>query len=247
MKSGQLLYGINPVREALRNKRRAFELFVQIAGTDHRISKISQMAEELGIPVRRRDRSDLESLAGNSHHQGVVLRVPEFQYADIDVFLKSRDPADPLFLLVLDGIQDPQNLGALIRSAACAGVHGVIIPKDRAAGITPAVEKASAGAVETVPVMQVTNIAQTIDLLKNSGCWIFGLDSGSAKTIYNADFSGNLAVVIGSEGDGIRPLVRKSCDGVLSIPQYGGVSSLNASVAGGIVLFEAARQRSERS
>ncbi len=238
-----ILYGVNPVREALRGSRKAFELFVQTSGTDHRIAKLTALAEEQGIPVHRRDRVDLERLAANPHHQGVVLRVAPFEYTDLDDFLSTHQADDALFLLALDGIQDPQNLGALIRSAACAGVQGVIIPKDRACGVTPVVEKASAGAVETVPVMQVTNLVQALERLKLAGCWAYGLAGEVGKDMYTTDFRGNLAVVVGSEGEGIRSLVRKHCDGLLAIPQYGGVSSLNASVAGGIVLFEAARQR----
>jgi 23S rRNA (guanosine2251-2'-O)-methyltransferase len=201
------------------------------------------LAEEQGIPVHRRERTDLERLAGNSHHQGMVLRVAPFAYTDFDDFLTVQQAEGALFLLVLDGIQDPQNLGALIRTAACAGVQGVIITRDRACGVTPVVEKASAGAVETVPVMQVTNLVQALERLKRDGCWVYGLAGEAGKSFYETDFSGNLALVIGNEGEGIRPLVRKHCDGLLAIPQYGGVSSLNASVAGGIVMFEAARQR----
>ena len=239
-----ILYGINPVREALRGNRKAFELFVQTGGTDQRIAKLAALAEEKGIAVRRRERADLERLAGNPHHQGVVLKVAPFVYAELEDFLSNHTESDAgLFVLVLDGIQDPQNLGALIRSAACAGVQGVIIPKDRACGMTPVVEKASAGAVETVPVIQVTNLVQTLERLKQAGCWTYGLAGEANKDIYQADYRGNLALVVGSEGEGIRPLVRKHCDLLLAIPHYGGISSLNASVAGGIVLFEAARQR----
>ena len=239
-----ILYGINPVREALRGNRKAFELFVQTGGTDQRIAKLATLAEEKGIAVRRRERADLERLAGNPHHQGVVLKVAPFVYAELEDFLANHQESEAgLFLLVLDGIQDPQNLGALIRSAACAGVQGVIIPKDRACGMTPVVEKASAGAVETIPVIQVTNLVQTLERLKQAGCWTFGLAGEANKNIYQADYRGNLALVVGSEGEGIRPLVRKHCDLLLAIPHYGGISSLNASVAGGIVLFEAARQR----
>jgi len=239
-----ILYGINPVREALRGNRKAFELFVQTGGTDQRIAKLATLAEEKGIAVRRRERADLERLAGNPHHQGVVLKVAPFVYAELEDFLANHRESDGgLFLLVLDGIQDPQNLGALIRSAACAGMQGVIIPKDRACGMTPVVEKASAGAVETIPVIQVTNLVQTLERLKQAGCWTFGLAGEANKDIYQADYRGNLALVVGSEGEGIRPLVRKHCDLLLAIPHYGGISSLNASVAGGIVLFEAARQR----
>lgn len=239
-----ILYGINPVREALRGNRKAFELFVQTGGTDQRIAKLATLAEEKGIAVRRRERADLERLAGNPHHQGVVLKVAPFVYVELEDFLTNHQETEgSLFVLVLDGIQDPQNLGALIRSAACAGVQGVIIPKDRACGMTPVVEKASAGAVETIPVIQVTNLVQTLERLKQAGCWTFGLAGEANKNIYQADYRGNLALVVGSEGEGIRPLVRKHCDLLLAIPHYGGISSLNASVAGGIVLFEAARQR----
>lgn len=241
-----ILYGINPVREALRGSRRAFELFVQSSGPDQRIAKLAAMAEEQGIAVRRRERADLGSLAGTSHHQGVVLRVAPFAYLELDDFVSNHQKSDEsFFVLVLDGIQDPQNLGALIRSAACAGMQGVVIPKDRACGVTPVVEKASAGAAETIPIIQVTNLVQALEQLKQAGCWVFGLAGESQKDIYQADYRGHLALVIGSEGEGIRPLVRKHCDLLLSIPHYGGVSSLNASVAGGVVMFEAARQRSK--
>ncbi len=241
-----ILYGINPVREALSGSRKIFELFVQNSGSDRRISKLADIAKEKGIAVRQRERADLEKLAGTPHHQGVVMRTASFVYADLedllDLVLKS---GEKLFLLVLDGIQDPQNLGALIRTAACAGVQGVVIPKDRACGITPAVEKASAGAVETVQVIQITNLVQTLERIKQTGAWVFGLTGEADQDIYQQNFTGHITLVIGGEGDGIRPLVRKHCDGLLAIPQYGGVASLNASVAGGIVMFEAARQRSK--
>ena len=173
-----------------------------------------------------------------------MLAVAPFIYTELEELLSNIETSDEtLFLLLLDGIQDPQNLGALIRTAACAGVQGVIIPKDRACGVTPVVEKASAGAVETVPVVQVTNLVQCLERLKQAGCWVFGLAGESRTTICQADFKGNLVLIIGGEGDGIRPLVRKQCDHLVAIPHYGGVASLNASVAGGVALFEAARQR----
>lgn len=242
--SGEIVYGINPVREALRGTRKAFELFVQENATDHRIGKLAALAEEQGVAVRRRQREDLARLAGSSHHQGVVLSVAPFTYVELEELVATiRNSGKPFFLLVLDGIQDPQNLGALIRTAACAGVQGVIIPRDRACGVTAVVEKASAGAVETVPVTQVTNLARCLEQLKDVGCWVYGLVGESDVTIYDIDFTGNLVIVVGGEGEGIRPLVRKQCDHLAAIPHYGGVSSLNASVAGGVALFEAARRR----
>jgi 23S rRNA (guanosine2251-2'-O)-methyltransferase len=181
-------------------------------------------------------------MCASSHHQGIALEVEPFRYADLDELLASiSQSGTPGFLLVLDGILDPHNLGALIRSAACAGADGVIIPRDRACGVTAAAEKSSAGAVETVPVVQVTNIVQALETMKKNGYWVYGLAGEVSHSLYEQKFSGNSVLVIGGEGEGIRQLVRKQCDVVMSIPQYGGVSSLNASVAGGIALFEMAR------
>ena len=240
---GELIFGINPVKESLRSLRGAYNLYVQTTATDHRMEKIIKLAEDRGVAVHRREKMDLTRMCNSSHHQGVALEVEPFVYADLDDLLASITQSESSgFLLILDGIQDPHNLGALVRSAACAGANGVIIPKDRACGITAAAEKASAGAVETIPVTMVTNIAQTLDTLKKSGYWVYGLDGEAKQSVYGVKFSGNIALVIGSEGEGIRPLVRKQCDIVMSIPQYGGVGSLNASVAGGIALFEVARQ-----
>jgi 23S rRNA (guanosine2251-2'-O)-methyltransferase len=241
---GEFVFGVNPVRETLRGSRGVFEMYLQISASDHRMEKLVAMAETRGIKIHRRSREDLSRLCASTHHQGVAIMVEPFCYAEMDETLAELDQAErPGFILVLDGIQDPNNLGALIRSAACAGCNCVIIPRDRAAGITPAVEKASAGAVETIPVARVTNIAQTLQTLKDTGYWVYGLAEEAGQTLYEIDFLGKVALLVGSEGDGIRPLVRKQCDAILSIPRYGGVSSLNASVAGGIALFEAARQR----
>jgi len=243
---GELIFGVNPVKESLQGTRGAFNLYVQISATDHRVEKIIRLAEERGVAVHRRDKIDLTKMCASSHHQGIALEVEPFIYADFDDLLFSVSQSGKTgFILVLDAIQDPHNLGALIRSAACAGVDGVVIPKDRACGITAAAEKTSAGAVETVPVAIVTNIAHTLETLKKLGYWVYGLDSTARQSIYGTDFSGNVALVVGGEGEGIRPLVRKQCDVVMSIPQYGGVSSLNASVAGGIALFEIARKLRE--
>lgn len=237
----ELVFGVNPVREVLAGTRAVFELYVQTNATDHRLEKVLKLAEERGVKVIRRERDDLTRMCGSSHHQGMALKVAPFIYSDLDDMVAAAAQGDSAgFLLVLDGIQDPHNLGALIRSAACAGANGVIIPKDRACGITPAVEKASAGAVETIPVAQVTNVTKALELLKQSGYWIYGLTGEAATSLHTVDFSGNIALVIGGEGEGIRPLVARQCDVLLSIPQYGGVGSLNASVAGGIALFQVA-------
>lgn len=236
----EIIYGLNSVMEALRGKRRAFELF--IAGShDRRLEKLLDLAEEKRVPVRHRDKRDLARLCGTEHHQGVALRAERFAYADLADILEST--GNDRLVLVLDGVQDPHNLGALIRSAACAGADGVVIPKDRAVGVTATVEKASAGAVETIAIVEVTNIAQTLDELKGAGFWIYGAAGESSDSLYDQKLNGRIALVVGSEGEGIRPLVRKKCDLLVSIPLQGGVNSLNASVAGGIMLFEVVRQR----
>ena len=240
---GELIFGVNPVKESLQGTRGAFNLYVQISATDHRVEKIIRLAEERGVAVHRRDKLDLTKMCASSHHQGIALEVESFRYTDFDDLVTTISQSGRSgFVLILDTIQDPHNLGALIRSAACAGVDGVLIPKDRACGITAAAEKTSAGAVETVPVAMVTNIAQTLETLKKLGYWVYGLDGAARQSVYKTDFSGHVVLVVGGEGEGIRPLVRKQCDVVMSIPQYGGVSSLNASVAGGIALFEIARK-----
>jgi len=239
----ELVFGVNPVREALRGTRKIHELYVQSSATDHRLEKILELAREKGIRVIKREREDLTRMCGSSHHQGMALKVAPFAYTDLDdVIVAAGRSGSAGFLLVLDSIQDPHNLGALIRTAACAGANGVIIPKDRACGITSVVEKASAGAVETIPVVQVTNVAQALETLKKSAYWVYGLTGEAETALYSVAFSGNVALVVGGEGEGIRPLVRKQCDVLVSIPQYGGVGSLNASVAGGIALFDVARK-----
>jgi 23S rRNA (guanosine2251-2'-O)-methyltransferase len=240
----EIIYGINPVLEALRGSRRAFELFVAGSGSDRRLEKILALAAEKGVPVRQREKPDIARLCGTDYHQGVALRVEPFPYAELaDVLDRWRSSCESGLLLVLDGVQDPHNLGALVRTAACAGAHGVIIPKDRAVGITAVVEKASAGAIETIPVVRVANIAQTLDDLKQEGFWVFGALGDASASVYGQDFTGHVAVVIGGEGEGVRPLVRKKCDVLVAIPLKGGVGSLNASVAGGVLLFEIVRQR----
>lgn len=238
----ELVFGVNPVREALRGNRTVSELYVQATASDHRLEKILELAKQRGVRVIRREREDLTRMCGSSHHQGMALRVAPFAYADADELMASAVAKDsPGFLLVLDGIQDPHNLGALIRSAACAGADGVIIPRDRACGVTSVVEKASAGAAETIAVAQVTNVASALEALKRCGYWVYGLAGEAPSSLFSMDFSGHVALVIGGEGEGIRPLVARQCDRLLAIPRFGGVSSLNASVAGGIALFQVAR------
>lgn len=239
----EIIYGLNPVMEALRGSRQIYELFLAGSSTDKRLEKLQKLAAERKVPVRQREKADLTRLCGSDHHQGVALKAEPFPYADLDDVLKTLQGTGDGLILVLDSVQDPHNLGALIRSAACAGAHAVVIPKDRAAGVTAAAEKGAAGATETIAVAQVTNITKALQDLKAAGFWIFGADGAARRNLYQQDLTGPVALVIGGEGGGLRPLVRKGCDGVVSIPMQGGINSLNASVAGGILLFEVVRQR----
>jgi 23S rRNA (guanosine2251-2'-O)-methyltransferase len=241
-----LIYGINPVAEALRSGRcRMREIRVAQGRGLKGLEDIIGVAESKGIPMRKVERSQLDSLTKNTSHQGVIGFIDQFHYAELDEVLQGNE-GDP-FLLILDGIEDPRNLGALIRTADACGVWGVIIPKDRAAGITPAVAKSSAGAVFHIPLVRVTNIASTLRKLKDRGIWVAGAAAEAPTDVYDHDLSIPLAVVIGGEGRGIRPLIKRSCDLLTSIPMRGKVNSLNASVAGAIILYEVLRQRGRTS
>jgi len=239
------LYGVNPVREALEGQgRKPLELVLARGERSARLEELVALAEKQRLQVSLRDRRDLERLAGNSQHQGVLLRLEPFKYADLDELLAAwRASGRPAFLLLLDGITDPHNLGAILRSAEVAGCHGVILTKDRACQVTPVVEKTAAGALAYLPLCQVTNLSRTLEELKKAGIWCYGLagDEG-AQDLYQSDLSGNLALVVGSEGKGLRPNIRNHCDGLLAIPMRGRVNSLNASVAAAVALFEVVRQ-----
>jgi len=237
-----LIYGINPVAEALRSDRcRIREVWVAQGRSSRGLEGIISMAQSQGVPCRKAERSQLDSLTKGAPHQGVVGSIDYFNYADLDEVLQ-REEGEP-FLLVLDGIEDPRNLGALIRTADACGAWGVIIPKDRAAGITPAVAKGSAGAVFHIPVVRVVNISATLRRIKERGMWVIGAAAEAQTEIYARDLTVPLAVVIGGEGRGMRPLVKKECDLLASIPMRGKINSLNASVAGSIILYEVIRQR----
>lgn len=239
------LYGVNPVREALEGQgRRPLELVIAKGEHSARLEELVALAEGQRLQVTLRDRRDLERLAGNSQHQGVLLRLEPFKYAELDELLDVwRASGRPAFLLLLDGITDPHNLGAILRSAEVAGCHGVIMPKDRSCPVTPVVEKTAAGALSYLPLCQVTNLSRTLEELKKAGIWCYGLagDEGS-QDLYATDLTGNLALVVGSEGKGLRPNIRNHCDGLLAIPMRGKVNSLNASVAAAVALFEVVRQ-----
>ena len=236
------IYGINPVSEALRSARcQMREIWVAQGRGLKRFAGIIRMAESKGVPIRRVGRSQLDSLTKGAPHQGVVGFIDQFNYAGLDEVLQGGE-GEP-FLLILDGIEDPRNLGALIRTADACGVWGVVIPKDRAVGITPAVAKSSAGAVFYIPVVRVTNVSSTLRKIKERGIWVVGAAAEAHTEIYAHDLAIPLAVVIGGEGRGMRPLVARECDLLVSIPMRGKVNSLNASVAGSIILYEVIRQR----
>lgn len=248
--AAELVYGINPVREALRGeRRRPLELLAEGGSHGPRFEELLREAAAAGVAVQRRQRQDLDRLAGHSHHQGVVLRVEPFAYAEPEELLERwRRSEQKAFFLLLDGVTDPHNLGAILRSADAAGCHGVFVPKDRSCPVTAVVEKTAAGALAHLPLCQVTNLARTIEELKREGVWVYGLaGEEAAADLYHTELSGDLALVVGSEGAGLRPNVRRHCDGLLAIPMGGGVASLNASVAAAVALFEVVRQRREQT
>lgn len=240
-----IIYGIHPVREALKSPSFQFEKILFGTSKLHPpLQSILELARERQVPVTFTSRDALEQMVRGGLHQNVVGLVREASYVDIGGLLSQwRKEGRKALFLILDGIQDPQNLGALIRTALGCGAHGIIIPKDRAVGITPAVVKTSAGASAHLPIARVVNIASTIDALKREGIWVYGASGEAKEVIYDLDLSTDLAIVIGAEGKGIRPLVRKKCDRLFSIPMRGPLSSFNASVSSGMILYEVMRQR----
>ena len=244
MKS-EILYGIHPVIEAIRaNRRDIYEVYIEKGKSSRRLEKVLSLAEFKKIPVVSVKPSTLKSITGTELHQGVGAKTNPYPLAELSDF-EDKVPKDhsKSLILLLDNILDPQNLGALIRTALCVQVDGIIIPKDRSALPTPAVSKASAGALEHVKLVRVVNMVRTINTLKEKGLWIVGMDKASDQSIFFSDLTGPVAIVIGGEEKGIRPLVKKKCDFLMSIPQTGPVNSLNAAVAGAIAMYEAFRQR----
>ncbi len=241
----EYLYGVHPVREALLARRRNFkEIWLQIGEPDRRRMQIAEMAQNQGVAVHSVAAAKLKSTLGPVIHQGVAAIVGPLPTTPLSQVLprKSPSPAHGVWLL-LDSIVDPHNLGAIVRTALCAGVKAVVIPKDRSAPPSPAVSKASAGALEHMTLVSVTNLANTIKDLKSHGLWVAGLDADADTPLFQHDLTGQLALVIGGEEKGIRPRVKQQCDFLIAIPQQGKVSSLNASVAAAVVMFEALRQQ----
>jgi 23S rRNA (guanosine2251-2'-O)-methyltransferase len=240
-----ILAGIQPVAMALKVGARTVRR-LRVAGDtqNQRVKDLALMAEDAGIEVLREPRERLDQLAGVDRHQGIIAELEDHSLGEADLGgVLDAVTGDPL-VLVLDGVQDPHNLGACLRTAEAAGAHAVIIPKDRSAGITPVVRKTSAGASEVVPVLQVTNLARVLRSLKARGIWLAGAADSAGDDIYQRDLTGPLALVMGSEGQGIRRLTAELCDFLVRIPMAGVIESLNVSVATGVCLFEIRRQRS---
>jgi len=243
----EILFGINPVLEALNAGRRFFfEVYILEKKISDRLERILALSEAKKIPVERVESLQLKSLTGTDQHQGIGARTSGFPVSAISDIIDSIRPDDTNHLLLLvDNIMDPHNLGALIRTALCAGVNGIIIPKDRSVPPTPAVSRASAGALEHIRLARATNMVNTIKTLKEKGWWIAGMEKASDKSIFLSDLTARLAIVIGGEEKGMRPLVKKHCDFLMSIPQQGPINSLNASVAGAVAMYEAFIQRTK--
>ena len=230
----EIIYGIRPVVEALRSPRREVYEVLDSSGN----GEVSSEAHEHGAPLKQTSRNHLEELSRGGVHQGVVARVSPYPYSGLDEILGAEDP----LVLVLDGVTDPQNLGAALRVAEGAGAGGVVIPKDKAVDVTAAAVKASAGASEHVRVARETNLRRSVDRMKKKGFWVYAAEAGGSGYA-SVDLTGPVGLVLGSEGRGVRRLVREGCDGEISIPMLGSVESLNVSVATAVLLYEARRQR----
>ena len=238
-----IIEGRNPIIEALKNNRPIEKIMVNKASKEGSIKKILAMAKENKVIIQEVDRHKLDEMSESHAHQGVIAITSDYRYYDLDEILEiPRQNGEDPFFIILDGITDPHNLGSIIRTADAVGAHAVIIPKRRSVQITPIVAKASAGAVEYLPVCKVTNIVNTIKTLKENGLWIAAVDM-DGQTFYQQNLGGPLGLVVGSEGEGISRLVKQNCDFTVSMPMSGNVKSLNASVAGGILLYEVYRQR----
>lgn len=236
-----LLSGRNPIREAIKTGRDIEKLLVARGDLSGTAREIVAMARERHIPVQMVERSRLDEITRN--HQGMLAYASAYRYYDVeDMLAEAREKGEAPFLVVLDGVTDPQNLGAIIRTAACVGAHGVIVPERRAVGLTPSAVKASAGAIETVKVARVTNLTRTLEMLKKQGVWLYAADM-TGEDYRQVDFAGPMALIIGAEGEGVSRLVLDTCDHTVSLPMKGGVGSLNASVAAGVLLYAALSSR----
>jgi 23S rRNA (guanosine2251-2'-O)-methyltransferase len=241
-----IIYGKNPIIELLSNPSSEIEeLYISRNDKSNDASEILKTAKSRGIKTSSLTKESLSELCDTHSHQGIAARIKDYEYHNLaDIVSRTKEKGDKLLLIILDHLEDPQNLGAIIRTADVLGAHGVVIPKDRAASVTPAVVKASSGAVSYMPVSRVVNLANVIRDLKKGGVWIVGADSSSSTSVHQEDFKNlDIALVIGNEGKGLSQKIKSECDFLVSIPQSGKVSSLNASVAAGVMIYEIIRQR----
>lgn len=238
------VFGRHAVVEALQTPDRVNRVFIQEGTSGRDAAKVIELAREKGIQVQTVPKTKIEDLVGNVVHQGLVASIAAYEYADLeDIFKKAEEKGEDPFIVILDGVEDPHNLGSILRTADATGVHGIIIPKRRSASLTATVAKASTGAIEHVPVVRVTNLTQTIEQLKARGVWVFGTDmNGTDYRKWNT--SGPLAIVMGNEGKGVSRIVKESVDEMVTIPMVGHVQSLNASVASALMMYEVFRNRS---
>ena len=240
--------GRNSVIELLESGKDMNKIFIEKGEKHGSIHKIIAMAKEKRVIIVEKDKRQMEEMAQNKNYQGVIALVPPFEYCEIeDILDKAKEKNEEPFVLILDGIEDPHNLGSIIRTAETAGVHGVIIPKRRAAGVNSTVAKVSAGAVEHMLVARVTNITDAMEKLKKEGLWICGTDINTDKYYYEQDLTGPIGIVIGNEGSGMSNKVTRNCDFLVKIPMKGKVTSLNASVSAGIVIYETLKQRLQKN
>ena len=243
-KQEEWIAGKHPVLEALRSGREINKLLIAESAQKNLIQPIIAEAKKHGVIIQQVDKRKLDQLVPGVQHQGVVAQAAAYRYAEIEEMLeKAQSKGEDPFLLLLDEIEDPHNLGSILRTAECTGAHGVIIPKRRSASLNATVYKTSAGAVEHVPVARVTNLAQTIETLKKQGIWIAGADAAAEQDVYQSNLKMPLAVVIGNEGKGVGRLIREKCDFLIKLPMRGQLNSLNASVAAGVLMYEIVRQR----
>ena len=244
MEGSNYIEGRNPVLEALKSGREIEKIIIATGTKEGSINKIVGMARDKNIMIQNVDRSKLDSMSDTHAHQGVIAIAASYTYKTVEDILDfAKEKGEAPFIIVLDEIEDPHNLGAIIRSAECAGAHGVIIPKRRSVGVTPVVAKTSAGAIEYLPVAKVTNISATIEMLKKENIWVYGADVEGENYYYEKDLRGPIALVIGNEGKGMSRIVKEKCDFLIKIPVLGNVSSLNASVAASILTYDVVRQR----
>ena len=236
--------GRNSVLELLESGRDINKVFITEGEKQGSINKIINMAKARKILITEVSKAKLNQMSQTENNQGVIAIVPPFDYCEVeDILEEAKQRKEPPFILILDGIEDPHNLGSIIRTAETAGVHGIIIPKRRAASVNATVNKVSAGAVEHMKIARVNNINETIEYLKNNGVWIYGTDMHTQNYSYDEDYRGSVAIVIGSEGFGMSRLVKENCDFLVKIPMKGKITSLNASVSSGIVMYEVVKQR----